>query len=78
MSAFAHPREVMRRFIADKRVPYPVFGGYVLRHVPRVMGASFDEIAPINTIVRVRCPTLLVYGRGHANVPVVAVMDGPA
>ena len=26
LSAFAHPREVMRRFMAEKRVPYPVLG----------------------------------------------------
>jgi pimeloyl-ACP methyl ester carboxylesterase len=70
LSAFAHPREVMRRFMAEKRVPYPVLGWYVLRHVQRVIGASFDEIAPLNTIVRVRCPTLLVHGRGDATVPV--------
>jgi len=70
LSAFAHPQEVMRRFMAEKRVPYPVLGWYVLRHVQRVIGASFDEIAPLNTIARVRCPTLLVHGRGDATVPV--------
>lgn len=70
LSAFAHPQEVMRRFMAEKRVPYPVLGWYVLRHVQRVIGASFDEIAPLNTIVRVRCPTLLVHGRSDATVPV--------
>ena len=47
LSAFAHPREVMRRFMAEKRVPYPVLGWYVLRHVQRVIGVSFDDIAPL-------------------------------
>ena len=70
LSAFAHPQEVMRRFMAEKRVPYPVLGWYVMRRVQHVIGASFDEIAPINTIVGVRCPTLLVHGRGDATVPV--------
>jgi pimeloyl-ACP methyl ester carboxylesterase len=70
LSAFAHPREMMLRFMAERRVPYPVLGWYVLRHVQQVIGASFDEIAPLNTIVRVRCPTLLVHGRGDATVPV--------
>jgi pimeloyl-ACP methyl ester carboxylesterase len=69
LSAFAHPHEVMRRFMAEKRVPYPVLGWYVMRHVQRVIGASFDAIAPINTIVGVRCPTMLVHGRGDATVP---------
>jgi len=70
LSAFAHPREVMRRFMADKRVPYPVLGWYVLRHVQRVIGASFDDIAPLATLARVRCPALLVHGRADRTVPV--------
>jgi dipeptidyl aminopeptidase/acylaminoacyl peptidase len=69
LSAFAHPREVMRRFMADKRVPYPVLGWYVLRHVQRVIGATFDAIAPLHTIARVRCPVLLVHGLQDGTVP---------
>jgi uncharacterized protein len=70
LSAFAHPQEVMRRFMAEKRVPYPVLGWTILRHVQRVIGATFDDIAPLHAIVRVRCPILLVHGRGDATVPV--------
>lgn len=70
LSAFAHPREVMRRWMAEKRVPYPVLGWYVLRHVQRVIGTSFDAIAPLATLTRVRCPTLLVHGRADRTVPV--------
>lgn len=69
LSAFAHPREVMLRFMAEKRLPYPVLGWYVLRHVQRVIGASFDDIAPLHTLARVRCPVLLVHGRGDRTVP---------
>jgi len=69
LSAFAHPREMMRRFMRDKRVPYPVLGWYVMRHVQRVIGHSFDEIAPLTTLARVRCPVLLVHGRHDATVP---------
>ena len=70
LSAFAHPREVMRSFMAEKRVPYPVLGWYVMRHVQRVIGATFDEIAPLNTLPQVTCPTLLVHGRHDMVVPV--------
>lgn len=69
LSAFAHPREVMRRWMTEKRVPYPVLGWYVLRHVQRVIGASFDDIAPLNTLPRLRCPVLLVHGRNDTVVP---------
>lgn len=69
LSSFAHPHEVMRRFIAEKRVPYPVLGWYVLRHVQRVIGTPFDAIAPLHTITRVRCPVLLVHVLHDSTVP---------
>ena len=70
LSAFAHPREVMRTFMSEKRVPYPVVGWYVMRHVQRIIGTDFDDIAPVNTIAAVRCPVLLVHGRADRVVPV--------
>lgn len=69
LSSFAHPDEVMRRLLAAKRVPYPLIGWYVLRHVQRVIGTRFDEIAPLHTITRVRCPVLLVHGVHDGTVP---------
>lgn len=70
LSAFAHPEEVMRRFMAEKKVPYPLLGWYVLRHVQKVIGTTFDDIAPLRTLVAVRCPTLLVHGLSDRTVPV--------
>lgn len=69
LSAFAHPREVMRRLLAEKRLPCPVLGWYILRHVQRVIGAAFDDIAPLSTLPRVQCPVLLVHGRDDTTVP---------
>jgi dipeptidyl aminopeptidase/acylaminoacyl peptidase len=69
LSSFAHPDEVMRRLLAAKRVPYPLIGWYVLRHVQRVIGTRFDAIAPLHTITRVRCPVLLVHGVHDDTVP---------
>ncbi|MPN48159.1 hypothetical protein SDC9_195764 [bioreactor metagenome] len=40
-----------------------------MRYVQRVIGYRFDDIAPIHTIARVRCPVLLVHGRDDAMVP---------
>jgi dipeptidyl aminopeptidase/acylaminoacyl peptidase len=62
ISAFAHPYEVMRRLLASHHIPYFGVGWYVLRHVQRVIGARFDEIAPIRSIARVGCPVMLVHG----------------
>ena len=69
LAAFAHPREVMRAFMVEKKVPYPLVGWYVMRHVQRVIGTAFDDIAPVNTIDRVYCPVLVVHGRADKVVP---------
>ena len=69
ISAFAHPYEVMRRFLALHHVPYFLLGWYVLRHVQRVIGARFDDIAPIRSMTLVRCPVLLVHGEDDDLVP---------
>ncbi len=69
LSAFAHPREVMRRLLAANHVPYPVLGWYVMRHVQSVIGERFDDIAPLTTLARVTCPVLLVHGRDDTTVP---------
>ena len=74
LAAFAHPREVMRTWMAEKRVPYPLVGWYVMRHVQRVIGSSFNDIAPVNTIARAHCPVLVVHGRTDSVVPMADAM----
>lgn len=69
LSAFAHPRDIMRSLLAEARIPYPVLGWYVLRHVQAVIGARFDDIAPLASMARLRCPVLLVHGTDDAVVP---------
>ena len=69
LSAFAHPREVMLRFMAEAHIPYPVLGWYVLRHVQRVIGARFDDFAPLTSMRRIGCPVLLVHGTDDEVVP---------
>ena len=68
LSAFAHPREVMQAWMAQHHIPFPVIGRYILRHVERVIGARFDDIAPIQSITKVTCPLLLVHGRDDTSV----------
>lgn len=70
LSAFAHPREVMRGLLSEKRIPYPVVGWYVMRQVQRVIGTDFDAIAPVHTIAAVACPVLVVHGQADEVVPV--------
>jgi dipeptidyl aminopeptidase/acylaminoacyl peptidase len=70
VAAFTHPVAMMRRWFAAKHIPYLPFGWLILRYVERVIGHRFDDIAPVNSIRDVRCPTLLVHGADDATVPV--------
>lgn len=70
LAAFAHPQEMMRRWLVAYHLPYPVIGWYVLRHVQRVIGARFNDIAPLHTVALVTCPVMLAHGRDDTTVPV--------
>ncbi len=70
IAAFTHPVAMMRRWFAGKGIPYMPLGWLMLRYVEWVIGHRFDDIAPINTIRRVRCPALLVHGAEDTTVPV--------
>ena len=69
VSAFAHPKEIMRSFLAEAHIPYPLLGWYVMRHVQSVIGVRFDAIAPLTSIARLRCEVLLVHGLDDEVVP---------
>ena len=70
IAAFAHPEQLMRRWFALRYIPYWPLAWLINRSLERVIGASFDDIAPVNTIARVTCPVLLVHGRQDTVVPV--------
>jgi uncharacterized protein len=69
VSAFAHPREVMRRLLTRNHLPFMPIGWYVMRQVQQLIGHRFDDIAPERSIARVHCPVLLAHGRDDATVP---------
>lgn len=70
LAAFAHPEPMMRRWLAAKGIPHRPFGWLILRYVESVIGHRFDDIAPVATIRKLRCPVLLVHGDADATVPV--------
>jgi pimeloyl-ACP methyl ester carboxylesterase len=69
LSAFAHPDGMMRRWLAEKGLPFFPLGWYVLRYVEHVIGHRFDAIAPENTLPEIRCPVLLAHGRDDTVIP---------
>ena len=70
IAAFAHPEQLMQRWFALRYVPYWPVAWLINRALERVIGASFNDIAPVNTVVKTTCPVLLVHGRQDAVVPV--------
>ncbi len=69
IGAFAHPRELMRRWLRFRHVPYWPVAAWVLWYVERTIGHRFDDIAAVNTIARVGFPTLIVHGLADRTVP---------
>jgi pimeloyl-ACP methyl ester carboxylesterase len=70
LAAFAHPAEMMRRWMAEKNIPDAVIGPYILRYVQRTIGYRFDTIAPLTTLPQLHCPVLLMHGEHDTVVPV--------
>ena len=78
IAAFAHPEQLMRRWFAVRYVPYWPFAWLINRSLERVMGANFDDIAPVNTVAKTTCPVLLVHGRQDTIVPTRIKSGGAA
>jgi pimeloyl-ACP methyl ester carboxylesterase len=69
LAAFAHPAEMMRRWLTGKGVSSDRVGTWLLAYVQRVIGFRFDDIAPVNTIARSSCPVMLLHGEDDETVP---------
>jgi dienelactone hydrolase len=69
VGAFAHPEQVMRRWLAAYRVPYWPLGWVINRYVEWVIGTRFNRIAPLATLAQARCPVLLLHGAQDTTVP---------
>jgi len=69
VSAFAHPKWMMQRFLKQVHVPSFLIS-FVIRYVEWLIGYRYEEIAPINTICHIKCPVLLVHGKADRTVPV--------
>lgn len=69
ISAFAHPEQVMRRWLACYHLPFWPLGWVVNRYIEHVIGHRFNDIAPISCLQHVHCPVLLVHGTHDDVVP---------
>ncbi|MES9832398.1 MAG: alpha/beta hydrolase [Candidatus Thiodiazotropha sp. DIVDIV] len=69
LSGFAHPNLVMNRHLDRPWLPRPL-REIIMRYIQWVIGFRFDDIAPMNRIVDVRCPVLLAHGTDDRVVPI--------
>lgn len=70
VAAFAHPEQLMQRWFKSRWVPYWPLGWLVNRYLEHVIGARFDDIAPVNTLAKTNCPILLVHGLQDKTIPI--------
>lgn len=75
ISAFSHPVNMMRRWFQQRKIPYFPVGWLILRYVQRVIGARFDDIAPVTRIRQLACPCLLIHGADDEMVPASEAME---
>lgn len=70
VSAFAHPEQVMRRWLAEYRIPFWPLGWLANRYIERVIGHRFSAIAPVECIRKINSKVLIVHGENDTVVPV--------
>lgn len=70
LSTFAHPADMMQRWMQARRIPSWPVGRWILSHVQEVIGARFNDIAPTQTLPLVKAPVLLVHGQGDEIAPI--------
>ncbi|KUJ71493.1 alpha/beta hydrolase [Thiomicrospira sp. WB1] len=69
LASFAHPKWVMQRQL--RRIDWvPGLVWFVTRYVQWVIGHQLDDIAPLSSLKRLRCPALLVHGDRDQVVPI--------
>ncbi len=68
LAPFAHPEQLMRRYLGRYPLPRWVTEA-ILCYIQWIIGHRFDDIAPVNTIRKIQCPVLIVHGTADTTVP---------
>jgi pimeloyl-ACP methyl ester carboxylesterase len=69
IGSFSHSIPMMRSRMEQLHIPYWPLGWSILRTVQSRIGASYEEVAPRNTIKAAGCPVLLIHGDKDLQVP---------
>ncbi|MCF8368555.1 MAG: alpha/beta fold hydrolase [Bacteroidales bacterium] len=69
VGAFARPQDVMRREMEKKYIPYYPFGWIILEYAQYKIGQRFKTFAPVNNIMKLDVPLLLIHGEMDETTP---------
>lgn len=70
VGAFASPADILRTAFRKWRLPYFLLGWLVFKYVEWRIGATFEQIAPVNNIQNTSAKILLIHGEQDVVVPV--------
>lgn len=68
LSSFAHPGELMHRYLTTRGLAGPA-ARLVVRYVEWAIGHRLDAIAPVATVAGLRCPVLIGHGAADESIP---------
>ncbi len=67
--AFAHPADIMRMEFQKRHIPYFPLVWLLFKYIQHKIGATFEQIAPINNIQNISAKILLIHGNQDVIVP---------
>ena len=70
VGALADPLEIMKKQLAERRIPFIPLGFLILEYVQWTIGLRFSSIAPEKHIGRVEAELLLIHGEADSTIPV--------
>jgi pimeloyl-ACP methyl ester carboxylesterase len=70
VGAFAHPGEVMKNEIINRKIPYVPLGWMLLQYVQLRIKKRFSKIAPVNNIGKTNAKIFLIHGEADTTAPV--------
>ena len=70
IGAFSHPKKVMGDEFKKRKIPYFPFVWFIFKYMEFRIGAKFDDIAPLNNIMKSNANIFLIHGINDATVPI--------
>ena len=70
IGAFSHPKKVMGDEFKKRKILYFPFVWFIFKYMEFRIGAKFDDIAPLNNIMKSNANIFLIHGINDTTVPI--------